>query len=444
MTSPAHAGLFLCPNVDSAFGDGRIDMEREKDDHAAIGKRLELFFNDSTVGAGLPLLTPRGTIIKRVLTRFIEDEEMKRGYLPTDTPVLARSELFKISGHWDLYRDGMFVLESETDEKLALRPMTCPFQFMIYKQRVRSYRELPLRYSETATLFRNEMSGALHGLLRLRQFTLSDGHIICTEDQIEPEFLAAFELVRYVFDTLGLDGYWFQFSRRGANGKYIDDPAAWEASEAALARILDTAGIEYVEADDEAAFYGPKLDVQMRNVWGKEDTIFTLQLDFALARRFEMTYVGEDGGTEYPFVVHRSSIGCYERTIAMLLEQYDGKLPFWIAPEQVRVISVGDSSTEYADAIAKALRLRGIRAETDVRTETIGRKIRDARLMCIPVVVIVGDAERAAGTVAVRTADGDQVPGVPRDGFLEACEKLDRSRAQHTRAEFFHPAAGRV
>ncbi len=419
-------------------------MEREKDDHAAIGKRLELFFSDSTVGAGLPLLTPRGTIIKRVLTRFIEDEEMKRGYLPTDTPVLARSELFKISGHWDLYRDGMFVLESETDEKLALRPMTCPFQFMVYKQRVRSYRELPLRYSETATLFRNETSGALHGLLRLRQFTLSDGHIICTKDQIESEFLAAFELVRFVFDTLGLDGYWFRFSRRGESGKYIDDPTAWEASEAALAGILDSAGIEYVEADDEAAFYGPKLDVQMRNVWGKEDTVFTLQLDFALARRFEMTYVCEDGSLVHPFVIHRSSIGCYERTIAMLLEQYAGKLPFWLAPEQVRVASVGDSSAEYANAVADALRLRGIRAETDIRSETVGRKIREARLMCIPVLAIVGDAERSAGTVALRTADGDQIPDVRHDVFLEACARLDRSRSPRTNAESFRTTAGRV
>ncbi|TVR53117.1 MAG: threonine--tRNA ligase [Spirochaetaceae bacterium] len=424
--------------------NGRSDMEREQDDHAAIGKRLELFFNDSTVGAGLPLLTPRGTVLKRVLTRFIEDEEIKRGYLPTDTPVLARSELFKISGHWDLYRDNMFVLESETEEKLALRPMTCPFQFMIYKQRVRSYRELPLRYSETATLFRNESSGALHGLLRLRQFTLSDGHVICTEDQIESEFLAAFELVRYVFDTLGLDGYWFRFSRRGKSGKYIDDPNAWELSEAALARILDSAGIEYVEADDEAAFYGPKLDVQMRNVWGKEDTIFTLQLDFALARRFEMTYVSEDGSLVHPFVIHRSSIGCYERTIAMLLEQYKGKLPFWIAPEQVRVASVGDSSAEYANAVAEELRQRGIRAEADVRSETVGRKIREARLMYIPVLAIVGDAERSAGTVAIRTADGDQIADVPRNAFLEACSMLEGSRSKRTNADFFRPATARV
>ena len=409
----------------------------KKEDHVSIGRRLDLFINEPNVGKGLPLLTPRGTTIKRVLQRFVEDEELGRGYEHTSTPMMARNELYKMSGHWDLYRDHMFVLEpkggdARSDDRdsecLALRPMTCPFHFYLYKRKLHSYRDLPVRYAETSTLFRNEDSGAMHGLIRIRQFTLSDGHIICTREQVESEFLSAFNLVRYVFDVLGLEGYWYQFSRRGDSGKYIDNPRAWDESEMAMQSILAKSGVEYVEATDEAAFYGPKLDIQMRNVWGKEDTIFTLQLDFALPERFALSYLDSDGNERTPFVIHRSSIGCYERTIAMLLEQFSGDFPLWLAPEQVRILTVSDASETYGSELLAACLGEGLRASADYRNETLGRKIRDSRLMQIPLTVIVGEKEQDNDTVSARLVTGENRNGIPREAFVRQCRELDRNR----------------
>ncbi|MDI6738607.1 MAG: threonine--tRNA ligase, partial [Nanoarchaeota archaeon] len=318
--------------------------EAEKRDHNKIGKQLDLFIISELVGKGLPLLPPKGATIKRILRRFIEDEELKRGYLFTETPVLARSELYKISGHLDHYKDSMFVFESNGEE-FVLRPMTCPHQFMIYKSKLRSYRELPIRYAEVSTLFRNEQSGELHGLIRIRQFTLADAHIICRPDQLEEEFKGVVNLIQYVMGVLGFTDFWYRFSRwdPSKKGKYIDNPEAWKKSENIMKKILDEMKINYAEAAGEAAFYGPKLDIQMRNAFGKEDTMFTVQIDFALPERFKMVYTGEDGKEHTPLVIHRASIGCLERTMALLIEKYEGRFPLWLSPIQVKIMTLNDN-----------------------------------------------------------------------------------------------------
>jgi threonyl-tRNA synthetase len=398
-------------------------------DHVELGKALDLFHQSPLVGKGLPLLTPRGTDVLRVMKRFIEDEELSRGYQFTTTPSLASAELFKVSGHWDLYRDSMFLIPDGEGDGLALRPMTCPFQFQIYNRKVHSWRELPVRLAETSTLFRNEASGALHGLVRIRQFTLSEGHIICRPDQVEQEFLDALALVRYVMAAVGIGEFWYRFSRwdPANKAKYIDDPAAWDASEATLRALLEKTGESYVEAPGEAAFYGPKLDIQVKDAWGRDETLFTLQLDFALPGRFDMAYIDKDGSRQRPLVIHRSSIGCYERTLALLLELHQGRLPFWLAPEQVRILAVGDQAGPAVAGLRQGLVREGIRCSVDDRSESLGRKIQDARGLEIPLVAVVGAQEAAAGSVGWRTLTGDRGQ-TEVQAFTSACGRADRDR----------------
>ncbi|ACM59916.1 threonyl-tRNA synthetase [Caldicellulosiruptor bescii] len=404
--------------------------EAKKRDHNRIGRELEIFTTSEVVGQGLPLLMPKGAKILQILQRFVEDEEEKRGYLLTKTPYMAKSDLYKISGHWDHYRDGMFVIEEDENEVLALRPMTCPFQFLIYNSKQRSYRDLPIRYSETSTLFRNESSGEMHGLIRVRQFTLSDAHIICRPDQVEEEFKGVLDLIQYIMKILGIENdIWYRFSRWDPNNKekYIDNPEAWEKTENDMKNILDKLGINYKEAKGEAAFYGPKLDIQFKNVYGKEDTIITIQIDFALAERFDMTYVDRDGQKKRPIIIHRSSIGCYERTLAMLIEKYNGAFPLWLAPVQIRVIPVSDNFNEYAKNVARILKENGFRVEEDYRSETVGYKIRDAQLQKIPYMVIVGEKEQKENTVAVRDRKKGDLGSFTIEDFIAMVkEKVDK------------------
>ena len=380
--------------------------EAKKRDHNKLGRELGIFMTEDVVGQGLPLLMPKGAKILQILSRFVEDEEERRGFMLTKTPNMAKNDLYRISGHWDHYRDKMFIIGDENSpEAMALRPMTCPFQYHIYKNGLKSYRDLPCRYAETATLFRNEASGEMHGLIRVRQFTLSDGHIVCTPEQIKDEFKRCLDLSYYFLECLGMrEDVTFRFSKRGQNkAKYIDNDKAWNETEALMKVILDDIGIDYVEADDEAAFYGPKLDVQIKNVYGKEDTLITIQLDFAAAHSFDMTYVDENGEKQYPFVIHRSSIGCYERTLALLIEKYAGAFPMWICPVQVKVLSLTDRTAEYAKEITEKLIQSGLRAEVDTRNEKIGYKIREAQLEKVPYMFIVGDKEMEEKTVSVRS-----------------------------------------
>lgn len=405
-------------------------------DHVELGRELDLFCSSPAVGKGLPLITPRGNAVLRALKRFVEEEEMRRGYEYTATPFIASEDLYRVSGHWDLYRKIMFLIpdpDSEPGEgrNLALRPMTCPFQFQIYMRRTHSYRDLPVRYAETSTLFRNEPTGALHGLVRIRQFTLSEGHIICRPDQVEEEFLAALDLVRYVMATIGVTEFRYRFSTRGnePGGKYIDDPEAWKRSEATLKSLLDKTGEPYYEAPGEAAFYGPKLDIQASDAWGREETLFTLQLDFALSHRFGMSYVDESGKEATPMVIHRSSIGCYERTLALLLELYQGKLPFWMSPEQVRILVIGGrESSAKAEALKRELLAIGLRPGVDDRQETLGKKIQDARGLFVPALAIIGDREAASDKVSVRLLDGSKAE-MGAAGFVAWCREMDAKRS---------------
>ncbi|WP_297630850.1 threonine--tRNA ligase [uncultured Clostridium sp.] len=388
--------------------------EAKKRDHNKLGRELKLFMTDEKVGQGLPLLMPKGAKVVQVLQRWIEDEEERRGYVLTKTPLMAKSDLYKVSGHWDHYKDGMFVLgdEEKDDEVFALRPMTCPFQYTIYNAEQHSYRDLPIRYAETSTLFRNESSGEMHGLIRVRQFTLADGHLVVTPEQLEEEFKSVVDLIKYVMETLGIaDDITYRFSKWSPNNKakYIDNPTAWEETQVIMKTILDHLKIDYVEADDEAAFYGPKLDIQFKNVHGKEDTIITVQIDFALAERFNMTYIDKNGEKKLPYIIHRSSIGCYERTLAMLIEKYAGALPTWLAPVQAKILPISDKYNDYADEVIKNLRRSGIRVEGDFRAEKIGYKIREARLERTPYIIVVGEKEAAEKSVAVRSRkNGDE------------------------------------
>ena len=387
--------------------------EAKKRDHNKLGRELGIFMTDENIGQGLPLLMPKGARIVQTMQRFVEDEEERRGYLLTKTPIMSKNNLFITSGHWDHYKDKMFYIGEEDvdDEILCLRPMTCPFQFTIYKNGLKSYRDLPLRYAETAVEFRKEASGEMHGLTRIRQFTLADGHIVCTPDQLEEEFAGAVDLIKFMLKTFDLENdVTYRFSRWDPNDadKYVGDAADWERSESTMKTILDDLGIEYNEAWGEAAFYGPKLDVQGTNVHGKEDTLFTVQLDFALAERFDMIYIDENGEKARPLIIHRSSIGCYERTLAMLIEKYNGAFPLWLAPEQVRVLSLTDRTADAAKSVARKLVAAGLRAEADVRSEKLGKKIREAQLEKVPYVLVIGDKEAEEGLVAVRhRADGD-------------------------------------
>ena len=388
--------------------------EAKKRDHNKLGRELKIFTTDENVGQGLPLLMPKGAKLFQILSRWIEDLEESRGYVLTKTPYMAKSDLYKISGHWDHYKEGMFVLgdEEKDDEVMALRPMTCPFQYTIYNAEQHSYKELPIRYAETSTLFRNENSGEMHGLIRVRQFTLADGHLIVTPEQLEDEFRGVVDLIKYVMETLGIqDDITDRVSKWDPNNKkkYIDEPEAWENTQNIMRNILNHLGINYTEADDEAAFYGPKLDIQFKNVHGKEDTIITVQIDFALAERFDMTYIDKNGEKKHPYIIHRSSIGCYERTIAMLIEKYAGAFPTWMSPVQVKILPISDKYNEYANKVAASLREKSVRVETDFRAEKIGYKIREARLERTPYILVVGEQEAENNTVAVRSRkNGDE------------------------------------
>lgn len=399
--------------------------EAEKRDHNKLGRELGLFITSDLIGQGLPLLTPKGSIIKQILQRWIEDEEAKRGYLLTMTPFMAKSELYKISGHWDHYKEGMFILDA-SGEEMALRPMTCPFQFQIYKSAKRSYRELPLKYNETSYLFRNESSGEMHGLIRIRQFTLSEGHIICQMKQLEKEFENALNFINYILKTLAFKDYWFRFSKwdpKNKKGKYIDNPTAWEKSQQALKKILDKNKIKYIEAEDEAAFYGPKLDIQMKNAYGKEDTIITIQIDFALPEKFDLTYINEVGKEERPIIIHRSSIGCYERTMALLIERHAGAFPIWLAPIQTVVVPVSEKFNDYAAKVLTELKTAGLRAELDNRDESLGKKIRNAEKQKTPYILIVGEKEKKDKSVAVRKRGRGDLGGKKLAEFIGEIKK---------------------
>ena len=390
----------------------KLKEARERD-HNKLGRELKFFTTNEAVGQGLPLIMPKGAKTIQILQRFVEDEEESRGYLLTKTPYMAKSDLYKISGHWDHYKDGMFIIgdEEKGEEVLALRPMTCPFQYMIYKAEHHSYRDLPMRYTETSPLFRNESSGEMHGLIRVRQFTLADAHIICTPEQVAEEFKAVLDLIVYIMKSLGIeDDITYRFSKWSPlnKEKYLDDPEAWETTQVLMKSLLDEIGLNYKEADDEAAFYGPKLDLQFKNVFGKEDTIMTLQIDFGLAERFDMVYVDSDGEKKRPYIIHRSSIGCYERTLAMLIEKYAGAMPLWMAPEQVRLLSITDRSVEYLKEWQNKLKAAGVRTSLDIRSEKIGYKIREARGERLPYIIVAGDKEAENGTLAVRKrGEGD-------------------------------------
>jgi len=391
-----------------------LNLEKAKErDHNKIGRKLEYFTTVDYIGQGLPILLPNGAKVIQILQRFVEDEEEKRGYLLTKTPILAKKELYEISGHWQHYRDGMFVLNSEDEnsEVLALRPMTCPFQFQVYLAKSRSYRDLPMRFNETATLFRNESSGEMHGLIRVRQFTLADGHIICTREQIDQEFSACIELIKFILETLGLENdVFYRLSKWDENNKekYIGNAEDWINSQNKMREILDNLNIKYKEAEGEAAFYGPKLDVQIKNVYGKEDTLLTVQLDFQLAERFNIEYTSSNGQKKVPYIIHRSSMGCYERTLALLLEKYSGALPLWLMPEQVRILPISEKFFNYAQEIKNEFKKFNIRTEIDARNEKIGYKIREAQINKIPYMLIIGEKELENKNISVRRrVDGD-------------------------------------
>ena len=391
-------------------------------DHIKLGKELDLFVQSDIVGRGLPLLTPKGATIKRVLRRFIEDEEIKRGYKLTDTPVLTKTELYKMSGHIDHYRENMFVFEINKEE-FALRPMTCPHQFMIYKSRPRSYRDLPIKYAEVSDLFRKEQSGELHGLLRVWQMALTDAHIICTPEQLEKEFEHAIDFIQYGMKTLGFENYWYRLGNKDdKKEKYIDNPQAWEDSQKMMKKILDRIDLKYEEAEGEAAFYGPKLDIQMKNVHGKEDTIFTIQIDFALPERFDMWYEGADGKQHRPMIIHHSLIGTLERTMAMLIEKYEGTFPVWLSPIQARVAPIGENFNKYGQEIFEELKEAGVRAEIDLDNETLGKKIVNAQKEKIPYILVVGEKEKKDKTVAVRSRKKDEGP-TKLEKFIERIQK---------------------
>ncbi|MCL2698805.1 MAG: threonine--tRNA ligase [Defluviitaleaceae bacterium] len=384
--------------------------EAKKRDHNKLGRELGIFTSHEAIGQGLPLLMPKGAKIFQILTRFVEDEEERRGYVLTKTPYMAKSDLYKISGHWDLYREGMFIM-GEADDPYALRPMTCPFQFTIYNAGQHSYRDLPIRYGETATLFRNESSGEMHGLIRVRQFTISEGHLVMTREQLGDEFRGVVDLANFMMKTFGIENdisYRFSMWDPDNKDKYVGEPEHWEEAQEEMEKLLNELGLDFVKAPGEAAFYGPKLDIQFRNVHGKEDTVITIQIDFALAERFGMTYTERDGSKKNPIIIHRTSIGCYERTIAMLIEKYAGAFPTWLSPTQVIVLPISDKYSDYAGEVYAKLKAKGIRAEIDNRAEKIGYKIREARNERIPYILVAGEKEAAAGTVSLRSRAGDE------------------------------------
>ena len=397
--------------------------EAKKRDHNKLGREMELFTTVDVIGQGLPIMLPKGAKMIQLLQRFVEDEEAKRGWQLTKTPYMAKSDLYKISGHWDHYRDGMFVMgdaDDESKECFALRPMTCPFQYQAYLNRARSYRDLPLRYNETSTLFRNEDSGEMHGLIRVRQFTISEGHLMCLPEQLEEEFKGCLELAIYMLKTLGLyEDVSYRFSQwdPADKDKYIGTTEQWNEAQDIMKKILDNLGINYKIGVGEAAFYGPKLDIQIRNVFGKEDTLITIQIDQLLAEKFGMEYTDRDGQKKNPYIIHRTSIGCYERTLALLIEKYAGAFPLWLAPNQITVLTVSNEFDDYGREITEKMRNAGLRVELDDRNERIGYKIREAKMSKVPYVIVVGDKERTEGTVSVNPRNGEGFTK-PLDEFI--------------------------
>ena len=414
--------------------------EREdalKRDHNKLGRELEYFTTVDCIGQGLPILLPKGARVIQLLQRWVEDTEQERGYLLTKTPLMAKRELYKISGHWDHYLDGMFILGDpmdETKECFALRPMTCPFQYQVYLNRGRSYRDLPMRLGETSTLFRNEDSGEMHGLIRVRQFTISEGHLVLRPDQLEEEFKQCLDLAKYCLGTVGLlDKCTFRFSQwdpANPNNKYEGTAEQWEHAQSAMERILKDLDVEYTIGIDEAAFYGPKLDIQYKNVYGKEDTLVTIQIDMLLAERFGMYYIDENGNKALPYIIHRTSLGCYERTLAYLIEEYAGALPTWMMPEQVRFLPITDRAADYCAEAARELRKQGFRVEVDSRNEKVGKKIREATLEKIPFMLVVGDRDMENGTVSVRTRKGEDLGAMTLADFGAKLHEIVDSKSR--------------
>ena len=405
--------------------------EAKKRDHNKIGRDLDYFTTVDVIGQGLPILLPKGARVVQTLQRFVEDEEQRRGYLLTKTPLMAKSDLYKISGHWDHYRDGMFILgdpDDETKECFALRPMTCPFQYQVFLNRKRSYRDLPMRLGETSTLFRNEESGEMHGLIRVRQFTISEGHLVLRPDQLEEEFKGCLDLALYMLDKLGLrEDCSFRFSQWDPNrtDKYEGTPEQWNEAQSIMGKLLDKCLGEgnYAIGIDEAAFYGPKLDIQIKNVHGKEDTLITIQIDMLLAKKFGMEYTDSSDQRVNPYIIHRTSLGCYERTLALLLEKYAGALPMWMAPEQVRFLPIGDEQVEYCRDIARRMEVLGMRVTVDERNEKIGYKIRAAQLEKVPYMLVIGEKEMTENTVAVRSRKKGDMGAMGVDEFVEFAHK---------------------
>ena len=400
--------------------------EAKKRDHNKLGRELEYFTTVDYIGQGLPILLPKGARTIQILQRWIEDEEQKRGYLLTKTPLMAKRDLYRISGHWDHYLDGMFILGDPHDEEkecFALRPMTCPFQYQVFLNRARSYRDLPMRLGETSTLFRNEDSGEMHGLIRVRQFTISEGHLILRPDQLEEEFKGCLDLAKYCLDALGLlEKCTFRFSQwdpANPGNKYEGTAEQWELAQDTMAHILDDLGVNYVVGIDEAAFYGPKLDIQYKNVHGKEDTLITIQIDMLLAEKFGMEYTDADGQKKTPYIIHRTSMGCYERTLAYLIEEYAGALPTWMAPEQVRMMPMTDRNVDYAYDIKAQLEQHGFRVEMDARNEKIGKKIREAQLEKVPYMIVLGDKDQEKGVISVRDRKTGETAQMVLDEFIE-------------------------
>lgn len=402
--------------------------EAKKRDHNKLGRELGFFTTVDYIGQGLPILLPKGAKVIQILQRFVEDEEEKRGYLMTKTPLMAKSDLFKISGHWDKYQDGLFILGDANSDKeiFALRPMTCPFQFQAYLTGLRSYRDLPMRLSETSTLFRNESSGEMHGLIRLRQFTISEGHLVCTPEQLEEEFKGCVDIANFMLKAVGLeDDVSYRFSKWDENNKekYIGSKEQWESVQNQMLDILNTLDMPFTQADGEAAFYGPKLDIQIKNVHGKEDTLITIQIDFQLAKRFEMDYIDKDGEKKHPYIIHRTSIGCYERTLALLIEKYAGGLPLWLAPIQVKVLPIGERQYDYARDIKNKLQAAGIRVIIDERNEKIGYKIREAQLEKVNYMVILGDKEVESKSISVRSRKDGDLGTILLDDFVKKMDE---------------------
>ena len=404
--------------------------EALKRDHNKLGRELEFFTTVDVIGQGLPILLPKGARVIQKLQRWIEDLEKTKGYQLTKTPFMAKRDLYRISGHWDHYRDGMFILgdpDDETKDCYALRPMTCPFQYQVFLNRARSYRDLPMRLGETSTLFRNEDSGEMHGLIRVRQFTISEGHLILRPEQLEEEFKGCLDLAKYCLDTVGmLENCTFRFSQwdpANPNNKYEGTPEQWEMAQSTMKTILDDLGVEYTIGIDEAAFYGPKLDIQYKNVFGKEDTIVTIQVDMLLAHRYGMEYTDADGQKKTPYIIHRTSLGCYERTLAYLIERYAGALPLWMMPEQVRVLPITDRAHDYAAKLVADLRAADIDAEGDYRSEKLGYKIREAQMQKVPYMLVIGDRDMENGTVSVRTRTGADLGAMTPEAFQALCLK---------------------